>query len=140
MDSSLAFGRAFADAPARAWRAMADPAQVVRWWGPRGCFCTIQRMEVRPGGAWDYVLHAWGANVLCRAVFEDVAEGERLVFRQDDFVASWVFAADGPGTALAVDLRFATVARRDAMARNRMMMNGAEQSLDRLAEWLGRAG
>jgi hypothetical protein len=61
------------------------------------------------------------------------------VFAQDDFVATWAFNQAGrTRTDLAIDLSFATAARRNDMARNRMLMNGAEQSLDRLGEYLGR--
>jgi uncharacterized protein YndB with AHSA1/START domain len=138
-DRTIGFARAF-DAPrAAVWQALADPQRVVHWWGPRGCSITVQQMDVRDGGTWAYVLHAWGANVLCRATFGDVTAPERLVFAQDDFVASWTFKdAGGTRTALEVNLSFPTAARRTEMARNQVMMNGVAQSLDRLGEYLAR--
>src|SRR5438309_247827 len=37
------------------FKAMIDPALISRWWGPRGHTTRVDKMEVRPGGAWRYI-------------------------------------------------------------------------------------
>jgi uncharacterized protein YndB with AHSA1/START domain len=53
--SDLVFERTF-DAPRdRVWKAMTDPDQVPRWWGPHGTTTIVTEMDVRPGGKWRYL-------------------------------------------------------------------------------------
>lgn len=39
------------------WRLWTEPEHVARWWGPHGFRTTIRELEVRPGGAWRFVMH-----------------------------------------------------------------------------------
>src|SRR5271167_1774957 len=73
------------DAPRElVWQAMTDPAQVVKWWGPRGFTTTIEEMDVRPGGTWRHVMHGPdGADYPNRCVFKEVARPRRIVFSND---------------------------------------------------------
>lgn len=139
-DRVIRFTRHLNASRARVWQAMADPKQVVRWWGPRAAAVTIQQMDLRPGGTWAYILHIWGTNIMCRATFRDVAEPALLSFAQDDFVAVWTLTeATGDTTDLAACFEFPTPARRAAAARDQTMMDAAQQSLDRLREHLAKS-
>ena len=54
----LVFERTF-DAPReRVWKALTDPTQIPRWWGPHGTTTRVAEMDVRPGGKWRYVSSA----------------------------------------------------------------------------------
>lgn len=50
--------RTFAAPPERVWRALTDPAQLVRWWARGGNALTVERLELEPGGRWRFVEHA----------------------------------------------------------------------------------
>ena len=41
----------------RAFAALSDPDQLVRWWGPDGFTSTSESFDFRPGGTWTVVLH-----------------------------------------------------------------------------------
>ncbi|MNS24117.1 hypothetical protein D3C72_559510 [compost metagenome] len=43
--------------PERAFAALSDVEQLVRWWGPDGFTSTSERFDFRPGGAWTMVMH-----------------------------------------------------------------------------------
>lgn len=46
------------DAPVRAvWDAWTIPAQVEKWWGPRGFTLTTHSKDLRVGGTWRYTMH-----------------------------------------------------------------------------------
>lgn len=46
------------DAPVRAvWDAWTIPAQVEKWWGPRGFTLTTHSKDLRVGGSWRYTMH-----------------------------------------------------------------------------------
>jgi uncharacterized protein YndB with AHSA1/START domain len=46
------------DAPRElVFKAWTDPKHIARWWGPNGFTTTIHEMDVRPGGAWRFIMH-----------------------------------------------------------------------------------
>ncbi len=46
------------DAPVKlVWEAWTDPAQVAKWWGPRGFTITTHSKDLKPGGHWNYTMH-----------------------------------------------------------------------------------
>jgi uncharacterized protein YndB with AHSA1/START domain len=59
------------------WRAWTDPARLERWWVPAPERCTVERLEVRPGGAFVTRL---GGGPHVDAAFLVVDELERIVF------------------------------------------------------------
>jgi uncharacterized protein YndB with AHSA1/START domain len=69
------------DAP-RAWvfAAFSDPELVPHWWGPRGVRVAVEKMDVRPGGAWRFVCRdPDGREDAFRGVYREVVPSELLV-------------------------------------------------------------
>lgn len=136
------------DAPRElVWQAMADPAQVVRWWGPRGFTTTIEVMDLRPGGQWRHTMRGPdGTEYPNHSIFTEVVKPERIVFvhagrkaggPDADFVATWTFDAVGERqTRLTVRMVFETPEARDTIVKTYGAIEGAEQTLARLAEHL----
>lgn len=74
------------DAVFEAW---ADPAVLVKWWGPEGVTVPDCRMDVRPGGAWRTVMRGpEGQTHTCSGVYREITPPERLEF-------TWAWEADG---------------------------------------------
>ena len=66
---------------ARVFEAWVDPAQVVRWWGPDGFTTTMQEMDVRPGGVWQFIMHGPdGKDYKNKSIFEEIVKPERIVY------------------------------------------------------------
>jgi uncharacterized protein YndB with AHSA1/START domain len=137
------------DAPReRVWEAMADPAQVIHWWGPRGFTTTIEKMDVRPGGVWKHVMHGPdGVDYPNASVFKEVVKPERIVFAHGgakpggpgaNFVATWSFEAldDGSKTRLTIRMVFPSAQERDTVAKVYGAIEGGKQTLERLSEYL----
>lgn len=70
------------DAPRRVvFKAWTDPAQAVRWWGPRGFTTHSCTMDVQPGGACSLCMRSpEGVEHWRHGVYREVVEPERLVF------------------------------------------------------------
>ncbi|GIG68306.1 SRPBCC domain-containing protein [Phytomonospora endophytica] len=66
----------------RVWRAWTDPASLAKWWIPAPMVCRVDRLEVRPGGAFVTRMSEDGATFVPHmdASFLVVDEGERIVF------------------------------------------------------------
>jgi uncharacterized protein YndB with AHSA1/START domain len=149
-DREIVISRVF-DAPRQlVWQAMTDPAQVVKWWGPRGFTTTIEEMNVKPGGIWKHVMHGPdGTDYPNKSIFTDVVELERLVYTHFgcrvggpsvQFVSTWTFdALEDNKTRLTLRHVFATAEERDKVVKEFGAIEGGKQTMARLAEQLAQA-
>lgn len=125
------------DAPReRVFRAFSDPAHLARWWGPTGFTNTFHAFDLRPGGAWRFVMHGPdGVDYPNESVFVEVAAPERIVFEHlsdHHFRMTITFAAqEGGRTLVGWRQVFDTAAERQRIAR--FVIEANEQNLDRLA-------
>jgi uncharacterized protein YndB with AHSA1/START domain len=125
-----------------------DPKHLMHWYGPRGFTITIQEMDVRPGGAWNMIMHGPdGANYPNHSVFTEVVKPERLVYVHDgrreggsnsDFEQTVTFEEQGAKTLLTMRLLFPTAADRDRVVKQFNAIEGGNQTLDRLGERLAQ--
>jgi uncharacterized protein YndB with AHSA1/START domain len=126
------------DAPReRVFAAWTDPEAVVRWWGPDGFTCTIQEMDVRPGGAWRLVLHGPdGIDYPNRSAFVEVVKPERLVYDHisgPKFLATATFADKDGKTEITLRSVFESAAVLAKVIEAFDAVEGAKQTLARLA-------
>lgn len=129
------------DAPqARVFRAFSDPAQLAQWWGPKGFTNTFNEFDLRPGGAWRFVMHGPdGVNYPNESLFVEVVAPERIIFRhvsRPQFQMTITLVAQGTQTVVGWRQRFNTVAECQRIARFAVEAN--EQNLDRLTMNLER--
>lgn len=147
-DREIVVSRIF-DAPRElVWEAWTDPRHVVHWWGPDGFTTTIEKMDVRPGGTWELVMHGPdGTDYPNRSLFTEVVKPERICFmhggsRKGDpatqFEATWTFEALGDKTRLSIRMVFPSAAERERVIRDYGALEGAKQTLERLAGHLAR--
>jgi len=130
------------DAPRKlVFKAWTDPKHLALWWGPRGFTTEIREMDVKPGGAWRYIMRgADGHEYPFDGVYVEVVEPERLVFdgsihaSPEQRVWTEVTFADREGkTEITVrqSYSFESDATRGASV-------GWNQQLDRLGEFLAK--
>ena len=132
------------DAPREAlFRAFADPAALAKWWGPRGFTNTFQEFDLRPGGAWRFVMRGPdGAEFANVSRFVEVVPPERIAFRHEEPVHGFdmvmTFESESAGTRLTWDMTFDSV---EEVARiGHLVVDGNEENFDRLAEVIARMG
>lgn len=124
------------DAPReRVFRAFSDPAHLARWWGPNGFTSTFHEFDLRPGGAWRFVMHGPdGANYPNECVFVEVVAPQRIVFEHmsgHHFQLTITLEARGAKTRVGWLQVFDTAAERQRIAS--FVLEANEQNLDRLA-------
>lgn len=122
----------------RLYRAFADPAELARWWGPSGSLNTFETFDLRPGGAWRFVMRGPdGAEYRMVKAFVEVVPAERIVLlhRQagHDFQMTMAFLAVGGRTQLVWRMRFEAPEAAETMA---FIAEANEQNFDRLAAHL----
>lgn len=85
----LSIGRVIEAAREKVFRAWTDPEVISTWWGPNGFTTPYIKVDLRPGGAFDTVMHGPdGTEYPGKGVFLEVSEPERLVFT-DAFTEGW---------------------------------------------------
>ena len=140
VDRELATWRLL-DAPrARVFRAFSDPARLARWWGPKGFTNTFHEFDLRPGGAWRFVMHGPnGGDYDNESVFVEISPPVRLVLRhvsRPRFELTVALAEEGGKTRIDWRQRFDTAAECERVRALATPAN--EENLDRLEAELAR--
>jgi uncharacterized protein YndB with AHSA1/START domain len=131
------------------FRAWIDPRYVAQWWGPKMFDNPVCALDARPGG--NILIHMRGPDGIVNPMegrYIEISEPKKLVFTAnavDDkggkpFIESKVtvlFAAEGLKTRMAVHA-VVEKARPEAAPMLAGMKEGWSQSLEKLAELMGR--
>lgn len=129
--------------PALVFRAWTTPELVRRWWtAGRGEVVSIE-IDLRPGGAWRYVMRVPdGSLVAFHGEYREIVPGERIVntevFERRPGIEALVtvtFAAAAGRTQLAILTRYDNEADRDEHAR--YMEDGLTDAMDLLEQVAG---
>jgi len=134
------------DAPRHlVFEAWTDPKHLARWWGPNGFTLTLRSIDVRPGGVWRFVMHGPdGVDYENRIVYDEIVRPQRLVYHHAggedvepvQFQVTVTFEDEGGKTRLTMRMLFPSAAERDLVAEKYGAVEGARQTLGRLAEHL----
>jgi uncharacterized protein YndB with AHSA1/START domain len=96
------------------WSLFADPDKLARWWGPPGAPMTIERHDLRPGGAVELTVTTGGTRIRGRWDIHEVAapHGLGFTFSSDGLDPTEITVEIGAGSAgsttLTITARFAT--------------------------------
>ncbi|MEA2218107.1 MAG: hypothetical protein QOJ35_733 [Solirubrobacteraceae bacterium] len=144
-DREILVERVF-DAPRdRVFAVYTDPQLIPEWWGPRGTTAVVDRMDVRPGGDWRFVMHASdGSETAFRGTYREVSAPERIVqtFEWEGMpghvsVETATFEDLGERTKVTTRSIFHTTEERDGMLGSGME-GGLNETYARLDELLAR--
>ena len=122
------------------FQAWTDPEHIVQWWGPDGFRTTIHEMDVRPGGVWRFVMHGPdGTDYKNEVQYLEIVRPERLVYLHvstPKFQMTVTFEDRAGKTELTMRMRFDSAQQRETVARQFGAVEGAKQTLGRLADYL----
>lgn len=142
-DREIVLTRVF-DAPRElVWKACTDPEAIPRWWGPRRHTTTVDKMDVRPGGAWRFVSRDPDGNEFAfHGEYREVVPPERMVqtFEFEGMpghvsVDTMTLVERQGKTTLTSTSVLDSVEDRDGMLQSGMEA-GVRETYDRLAEYL----
>lgn len=145
-DREVVLTRIF-DAPRElVFKAHTDPALIPQWWGLRSNTTIVEKLEIRPGGAWRFIQRNIEGNEFAfNGEYREVVSPQRLVntFEFEGTpghtildTLSFEELPDGRTQLTATSL-FETVGDRDGMLDSGME-SGSNESWDRLEELLTR--
>lgn len=132
------------DAPvSRVWRAWADDAEIVRWWGPHGFSDETTSREFKEGGIWKHVMIGPdGARYLNTAKYVEIVPEKRIVVKNGGgkefdekgvgFVSTITFKAVGEKTEITMRLTMMTAEMKKRVIEENNAIEGGRQTLSRL--------
>ncbi len=132
------------DAPRElVFKAYTDPDLIPKWWGPSRYTTTVDKLDVRVGGAWRFVQRdADGNEYAFNGEYREIAPPGRLSYTFEFegmpghvLLETVTFEEQGGQTKVTVTSLFASAEDRDGMLQSGMEQ-GARESQDRLAELL----
>jgi len=137
------------DAPRKlVFEATTKPEHVRQWWGPRRSTVTLCEIDLRPGGAWRYVIRdsETGREDGFSGVYREITPPERLVYTEGweglpghDYLVTATLEEKGGKTTLTSRLQYKSVEDRDGHV-NSGMEGGMRETYDRLGEHLAAIG
>jgi uncharacterized protein YndB with AHSA1/START domain len=87
---ALTISRRFKAPRERVFRALTEPQQLAKWWGPKGFTAPEVALDVRPGGAWRTTMRSpAGEDHIVSGVYREIVPPSRLVF-------TWGWETTGP--------------------------------------------
>ena len=121
------------------WEAFITPEHIANWWGPNGFTNTITKMDVRPGGEWNLVMHGPdGTNYPNKSTFKEVVPFKKIVFEHyhPDFTTTITFEEQGDKTFLNWHMLFDSVEEFIAVAKAHGAEEGLKQNIEKLQAYV----
>ena len=124
------------------WEVWTNPQHIKNWWGPSGFYNTIFKMEVKPGGEWEFIMHGPdGTDYRNKSIYSEIIKPERLVF---DHV-SWpkinftiTFEEQGNNTLLTWKMLFETAEDLHKVVKDLKADHGLKQNIEKLETYLAK--
>jgi uncharacterized protein YndB with AHSA1/START domain len=134
------------DAPRElVWKVWTDPNHISHWWGPKGFTNTIHKMDVKPGGRWEFIMHGPdGVDYPNMVNYLEVNPPERLVYDHGEkgeltyFRVTVSFEDLGGKTKLTMQMLFETAEQRSQVVEKYGAVKGLMQTMLKLREYLGK--
>jgi uncharacterized protein YndB with AHSA1/START domain len=131
------------DAPRElVWEAWTNPKHIVNWWGPNGFTTTIEKMDLRVGGEWKYMMvGSDGMRYPNHMVYKEITPLCKLVSDHGDGERVWfevtvTFHESGSGTMVTLRQLFPSKASRDEVVEKYGAIEGGKQHLAKLEAYI----
>lgn len=143
-DREIAVSRRI-DAPRNVvFEAYTTAAHLARWWGPHGFSITTHEFEFRPGGSWVFTMHGPdGTDYPNHIEWLEIETPARLVLRHgsssedpEAFISTITLEDTEQGTEVVLHSLFPTREQRDTAVEQFGAVEGAQQTLAELAEYV----
>lgn len=121
------------------WEAFTKPEHLANWWGPNGFTNTITKMDIRPGGEWELVMHGPdGTDYKNKSIFREVILQKRLVYEHiaPHFLATITFEEQGEQTHMSWQMVFDTREQFIQVVKTFKADEGLKQNIERLIVYI----
>jgi len=143
-DREIVVSRVIEGAQDLVFAAYSEAAHLSHWWGPNGFTTTTHSFEFGPGGIWNFTMHGPdGTDFPNWIEWLEISPPERIVLRHgasaddpDAFTSTVTIVGRGDISEVTLRSVFNTKAQRDEVVEKYHAIEGAEQTLGRLASYV----
>ncbi|PWT77662.1 MAG: polyketide cyclase [Bacteroidetes bacterium] len=141
-ERELIFSRLL-DAPIKlVWKVWTNPDHLALWWGPDGFTNTIKKMDLKPGGEWNLIMHGPdGTDYNIRCVFREIVPEKKITYEQfTNFkcIATIRFESRGDKTFIHWHMLFESKEYLIQTAKAFGVVTGLQQNAERLVHYLSQ--
>jgi uncharacterized protein YndB with AHSA1/START domain len=125
--------------PELVWKVWTEPDHIKNWWGPNGFTNTIDKMEVRPDGVWEFVMHGPdGTDYKNKSIYQEIVKNEKIVFvhLSPKFKVTVTFEEHRKKTLLTWRMLFESAEELNRVVKVFKADEGLVQNVDKLEAYL----
>lgn len=124
------------------WKVFTEPEHIKHWWGPAGFTNTISKMEVQPGGEWEFIMHGPdGKDYKNKHIYLELDKPVRLVMQHTTFpkfTTTITLKAEGKKTLLHWEGLFESAEQLEQVIKAFKADEGMKQNIERLELYLSK--
>ena len=123
------------------WEVFINPEHIKNWWGPNGFTNTMHKMDVKPGGAWEFIMHGPdGTDYPNKSVFKEVVPHSLIVFDHyaPNFTTTINFIPQQGKTLIKWHMLFESKELFETVVKNHKADKGLEQNIAKLEVYLNQ--
>ncbi len=117
-----------------------NPDHVKQWWGPNGFTNTIHKMDVRPGGTWEFIMHGPdGTDYDNKYRYNEITPGERIQYTHTTgpvFEATIALVSQGDDTLVTLTSVFESAEQLKKVIEVFKADEGMKQHIQRLEDYV----
>ncbi|HEX4849724.1 MAG TPA: SRPBCC domain-containing protein [Puia sp.] len=122
------------------WKIWTNPEHLSLWWGPDGFTNTIKKMEIKPGGKWDLIMHGPdGTDYDIHCIFLEIEKEKKIVYQQLTqfrYIATILFEGRGDQTFIYWQMLFESKECLIEAAKTYGVIAGFQQNAEKLVDYL----
>lgn len=122
------------------WKVWTEPHHIKQWWGPNGFTNTISKMDVKPQGIWEFVMHGPdGTDYKNKHIYKEIIKPEKLVLFHETgpkFQLTATFEAKGNKTLVTLHSLFESAEQLQEVIKVFKADEGMKQNMDKLQSYL----
>ncbi|MBT30562.1 MAG: polyketide cyclase [Thalassobius sp.] len=122
------------------WKVLTTPEHIVYWWGPDGFTNTIEKMEVKVGGKWEFIMHGPdGTEYVNKYTYSKIEPNKEIVLAHlatPKFTIIISLSQEGEKTQVKWQNIFDSVPSKEEAVRAFKADEGLRQNLEKLANYL----
>lgn len=122
------------------WEVWTNPEHIKNWWGPEGFKNSISKMEVTPGGEWEFIMHGPdGTDYKNKHIYLTLIKPEKIVLHHvsfPNFIMTATFEAQGDKTLVSLHSVFDSAEQLEHVIRVFKADVGMVQNMDRMERYV----
>lgn len=122
------------------WEVWTSPDHIKNWWGPSGFTNSISKMDIRPGGDWEFIMHGPdGTDYKNKHTYYEIIKPEKIVLdhvTHPKFRMTATFEAMGQKTLVTLHSVFESAEQLAEVIKVFKADVGMQQNMDRMESYL----